>query len=165
MILYASPPSSPIFSKRNASQQATPRRPSPYNCANQTTRTNSKIVPPFPGLFCNSHSSCICGRRRFIEAAATSLLPICPSMASSDSSYDYTVCIFFPSTFMGFSSKTQMINLISFVGYRLYWTGFILLSQTGTRISMRQFWLMAWNCMKRRLGANWGYCWLEFVKC
>lgn len=106
MILYASPPSSIIFSKRNAPQQATPRRPSPSNCAHQSSPEAPKTVPPFPRLFCHNHS-CLCGRRRFIEAAATSLLPLCPSMASSNSSSDYTVRIFFRSRLMGFSPLNQ----------------------------------------------------------
>ncbi|KAL0538878.1 hypothetical protein IC582_023045 [Cucumis melo] len=88
MILYASPPSSAIFSISNASQQAKPRSSS-TNCAHQSIPE----APPFSRLFCHNHS-CLCGRRRFIEAAtATSLFPLCPSMASSNSSSDYVAIL------------------------------------------------------------------------
>ncbi|XP_022968082.1 methyltransferase-like protein 7A isoform X1 [Cucurbita maxima] len=98
MILYASTPSSIIFSKRNAPQQATPRRPSPFNCARQSSQDapnggNPKPLSSFPRLFCHNHCSCICGRRLFIEAAATSLFPLSSSMASSNSSSDYTAIL------------------------------------------------------------------------
>ncbi|CAK9316720.1 unnamed protein product [Citrullus colocynthis] len=89
MILYASSPSSAIFPISNVSQQAKPRSPS-ANCAHQS----SPEPPSSPPLFCHNHS-CLCGRRRFMEAAAaaTSLFPLCPSMASSNPSSDYAAIL------------------------------------------------------------------------
>ncbi|XP_022151259.1 methyltransferase-like protein 7A [Momordica charantia] len=83
MILNASPATSVIFSKHNDPPQT---RPSP-------TESKPTEVPPLVRSFC-ANESCMCGRRRFIEAAAaTSLFPLCPSMASSDSSSDYTAIL------------------------------------------------------------------------
>ncbi|KGN51935.1 methyltransferase-like protein 7A [Cucumis sativus] len=95
MNLYTSAPTSAIFPKFNASQHVRSRSSSFYKCAPQSNlespkRSDLKIEPPFPRLLCQNHS-CMCGRRQFIEAAAaTSLLPLFPSMASSNPSSDYT---------------------------------------------------------------------------
>ncbi|KAL0538879.1 hypothetical protein IC582_023046 [Cucumis melo] len=98
MNLCTSAPTSVIFPKFNASQHVRCRSSSFYKCSHQSNlespkRSDLKIEPPFPRLLCQNHS-CLCGRRQFIEAAAaTSLLPLCPSMASSNPSSDYTAML------------------------------------------------------------------------